>query len=174
MEQQLKPDQYKSIDVRQITAGNFIKVKLHKGNKVFERVIEGKPGQYETFKTYSAGVLHNGNECYLKLTGALAKSWKNFNLGDNIQVFAIPSNLKGGKSYVATSMESQPTAEVTVTDKDNEVFASMMKAMIENGLTLNTVDDAVIRDTLFADHQYSPQDADRLVPAFKEYYKKHN
>jgi hypothetical protein len=39
VEQTLTPDQWKSIDVRKIDAGNFIKLKIHKGNKVFEKEI---------------------------------------------------------------------------------------------------------------------------------------
>jgi len=176
VEQKLKPDQWKNIDVRSINAGNFIKVKLYKGNKVFEKEIEKKDGS-GSFTIYSVGVLHDGNECYMKVTPALSRNWKNFKMGDVVQVFAMPSQLKGGKAYMATCIESEntdtTTSSVSVGLKEQGVFAQMMTAMMDAGLTLSNVDDTIIRDTLFADHKYSPEDAEALVPQFKKYYEQH-
>ena len=75
-EVKLQPNQYKQISVRDLKANEYIKVKLHKGNKVFEKELTRK-ADGEKFKIYSVGVLHAGNEVYLAITPAMVKEFGN-------------------------------------------------------------------------------------------------
>lgn len=168
----LTPDQYKNIDIRQMPPDSMIEVKLTKGNKVFEKVVEKKDGT-GSFTFYSVGVMHNGNDCYLKITPAVAKKWAEFKMGDTVTIMALPSQLKGGKSYVASKEEEDESSPSLseLSSAEKIIFEKIISQMIDLNLSLTNIDDVMIRDTLFADFKYSPEDAEALVPAFKKYCK---
>lgn len=163
-------DQYGSIAVQSLKPMEYINVKLHKGNKVFEKEINKKDGG--TFTKYTAGVLHNGEDVYLQLTPALAKKWSGFNMGDTIMVLATPSNLAGGKAYIASVVTpSTESAGVVISIQERIEFEKIISYMITNHITLTDLDDERILTTLtHPPHNIELERAKVLIPIFKEFY----
>ena len=164
-------DSYGCIRIQQLNPMEFMRIKLHKGNKIFEREISMKDGT--NFKVYSILCLHNGDECWLRMTTAVAREVGKAEIGDVINITAVKSPLKGGKSYLVEIIEEASASSIIkATEQDELVFEKIITFMIEHGKSLSDYDDYNIEFTFFHDFGYEPIRAKEIVPVFKEYYKK--
>lgn len=170
----LKVDEYKNIDVRGLAANQFCKIKMINNGDVKEKTVTNKDGT--TWTSYSLQVLHNGEENWLKLTGAVAKKLKKGKIGKVYTIFAIPSELKGGKAY-GVSLEEDDEVDVlsttsyamTIVDADN--FDMIIKSIKKRGLTLDKIDDDIVIKALSGKMGYSLENAELACKEFFKYAK---
>lgn len=168
----LKQDEYKNIDVRTLKPNEFLKIKILPDSKVVEKEI-AKPTPWIS---YSMKVLHNGEESWLKMTGAVAKKLKKSKGGELYSIFAVPSELKGGKAYSVSLEEEDSSTDlfsepVELTDRVKEDFDTIIGKMKSKGFTSDQIDDATIIKALSGNLGYELSTAEGLVKEFFRYAK---
>jgi len=178
----LKVDDYKNIDIRGLQPNQYCKVKLVNDGKVSEKEVTNK--DKSTWISYSILVLHNGEENWLKLTGAVAKKLKKGKKGEVYTIFAVPSELKGGKAY-SVSLEdeedvgdllspSSPKSTWTMTQVDENNFYTILESAKKKGKTIDDIDEAMIVKALSGHMGYPLEDAELASKAFFKFVEDNN
>jgi hypothetical protein len=175
-EVRLKNDEYGSIDVRTLKPNEYMKIKLDKTNKAYEKKLTRKADNVE-FVIYSIHCIHDGEPTYLRLTPSLAKKMQGFEVGQVLTVLAIASELRGGKAYSISSDEASEestdlfTEDIVLTDKNKEDFDKILEQLSKKEISLTDVDDAIVIKALSGRLGYTLSDAELLVKEFFKYAK---
>jgi|GEM_PF-3951449 len=173
-EMKLKQDEYKNIDIRMLNPNQFMKIKILPDSKVSEKEITNK--DKSTWIAYSVKILHNGEEVWCKLTGAAAKKIKKAKSGEVYTIFAVPSELKGGKAYSVSLDEDEvedltSSSEYPMTQVDENNFLDILELVKKRGKTLDTIDDAMIIKVLTGHMGYTLEVSDEVCKLFWKYVK---
>lgn len=174
-EVKLKQDEWKNIDVRGVPVNNFMKIKILPDSKVNEQERENKT-DHSKFIVYSIKILHNGEEVWCKLTGAVAKKLKKAKSGEVYTIFVMPSELKGGKAY-SVSLEEEEGGEdlfsepFDMTERIQQDFDTIIEQCKKKGLSYKDIDDAIVIKALSGRLGYGLDAAETCAKHFFEYAK---
>ena len=102
------PDNYNNVDLKTLNPFEVAVFKLTTTNKIFVKDIPagvskttGKP--YQSFKTYSIKLEHNGSEVYLKLpNGGVASEVEHMSVGDSFEVTCLKH--PKGKQFIVEKL----------------------------------------------------------------------